>query len=376
MKITGIISEYNPFHSGHKYQTGKIRADAVIAVMSGSFVERGDTAIADKWSRAELAVKGGIDLVVELPVVFALNTAQKFAFGAVSLMNGMGIDELCFGSECGDIEGLKNAAYLIENEPGDVSKKIKKLISDGMSYPAAREKAYSGLIPADILSEPNNILAVEYLRAMLCLNSKMTAVTVKRAGAGYNETETDGKIASAAAIRKMIQEGRDVSQYTDFKGEMNDLSRLDTAVTALLRTITPERLALINEVGEGLENRIIKAAARYDTIDGIAEAVKTKRYTMSRIRRILISALLGLTADLSNCAPDYIRVLAMNKKGMAALNEIKERTTLPIITKAADYKGVSPLFQKDILATDIAALTEKTNRQSGRDFTTPPVTVK
>lgn len=375
MKITGIVSEYNPFHSGHKYQISKISADAVVSVMSGSFVERGDVAIADKWTRAELAVKGGIDLVIELPVVFALNTAQKFALGAVSLMDSMGIDEICFGSECGDIEVLKKAAYLLENEPNAVSHEIKCLVSDGMSYPKARETAYSGLISSDILSSPNNILAVEYLRAILRLKSDMAAVTIKRMGAGYNETEAGGEIASAAAIRQMIRDGADVSQYTAFKGEMNDISRLDTAVTALLRTIAPKKLAKINEIGEGLENRIIKAAASYNTIDEIAEAVKTKRYTMSRIRRILIASILNLTADLSECMPDYIRVLAMNKKGMAALREIKNRTSLPIITKTADYTGNSPLFQKDILAADIAALTESKNRQGGRDFMTSPVIV-
>ena len=373
MKITGIVSEYNPFHSGHKYQISQISADAVVSIMSGSFVERGDTAIADKWTRAELAIRGGVDLVIEMPVVFALNTAQKFALGAVSLMDSMGIDEICFGSECGDIEALKNAACLIENEPQSVSEKIKKLVSDGMSYPSAREKAYSGLISENILSSPNNILAVEYLRAIMRLKSKITAVAVKRAGAGYNEIEANGEIASAAAIRQMIRDGRDVSQYTDFKGKMNDLSKLDSAVTAVLRTISRNKLAMINEVGEGLENRIIKAAAQYDTIDEIAETVKTKRYTMSRIRRILIASLLNLTADLSMIMPDYIRVLAMNKNGMAALREIKDRTSLPIITKTADYTGNSLLFQKDILATDIAALTESKNRQGGRDFTTSPI---
>jgi predicted nucleotidyltransferase len=139
-KITGIVAEYNPFHSGHAYQISKIESDAIVAVMSGSFVQRGDVAVADKWTRARLAVMGGVDLVVELPVVFALNTAQKFALGAVSLLDSMGIDEICFGSECGDIPSMQLAAELMENEPEEISQKVKQYISTGMSYPAAREQ--------------------------------------------------------------------------------------------------------------------------------------------------------------------------------------------------------------------------------------------
>lgn len=372
MKITGIIAEYNPFHTGHAYQLEKISGEASVAVMSGSFVQRGDVAIADKWTRARLAVTGGVDLVVELPVIFALNTAQKFALGAVSLLDSMGVDELCFGSECGDIVALTQTAQLIEHEPPEISLAIKKLIGSGMSYPAAREEAYSGRIPSGIISAPNNILAVEYLRALIRLDSKIVPITVKRRGAGYNDLAPGKDFASAAAIRQMLRNGENAENFTEFLGIPTDLSRLDSAVIAKLRMITPDMLSRINEVNEGLENRILRAAAEFSTIDDVAGAVKTKRYTMSRIRRVLISCLLGITSDMDEHLPDYIRVLAMNETGKAVLKELKNRSTLPIITKAADYKGSSPLFDMDVRATDIAALCENKNKKSGRDFTVSP----
>ncbi len=373
MKITGIVAEYNPFHTGHAYQLSKINADAVIAVMSGSFVQRGDVAVADKWTRAALAVKSGVDLVIELPAVFALATAQKFALGAVSLLNDMGVDELCFGSECGDIDTLRKAAELLENEPSGISEKLRSFISGGMTYAAARERAYDGKIAKGVLSSPNNILAVEYMRALIRLNSKITPFTVTRAGAGYNELSPRGEFASAAAIREIIKNGGSAAEFTEFSGEINDLSRLDAAVTAKLRMMTGGELQKIADVSEGLENRILRAAKECATINEIAEKIKTKRYTMSRIKRALICSLLGITSDMASHMPDYIRVLAMNKKGQAALREIKKRAALPIITKAADYKGNSPLFAVDVRATDIAALCEPLNRQGGRDFTTSPV---
>lgn len=375
MKITGIIAEYNPFHSGHAYQLSKIESDATVAVMSGSFVQRGDVAVADKWTRARLAVMGGVDLVVELPVVFALNTAQKFALGAVSLFNDMGVDELCFGSESGGIDALLKTAELIENEPPEISQTIKQLIDSGISYPAARERAYADKVPAGILSEPNNILAVEYLRALIRLGSKITPLTIKRHGAGYNDTAPHDGTASASAIREMLKNGADAHEFTSYSGIPNDLSLLDSAVAAKLRLMTAHELQAINDVSEGLENRILRAAAEHSTIDAIAESIKTKRYTMSRIRRILISSLLGITSDMSSHMPDYIRVLAMNETGKAVLKELKNRSALPIITKTADYKGGSPLFDMDLRATDIAALCEAENKKGGRDYTTSPAVI-
>lgn len=374
-KITGIVAEYNPFHSGHAYQLSQISSDAVVAVMSGSFVQRGDVAVADKWIRAGYAVEGGVDLVIELPAVFAINTAQKFALGAVALLDGMGVDEICFGSECGDIDSMMQAAQLMENEPPEISEKIKKLISSGMSYPAAREKAYEEMVVPGLLATPNNILGIEYLRGLLRLKSNIIPVTVKRRGAGYNDTIPQNGIASASAIREILRNSGNVENFTKFSAAPNDLSKLDCAVIANLRMMSPKDLEKINEVSEGLENRILRAAYECDSIEAVAEKVKTKRYTMSRIKRILISSLLNLTVDLSEHLPDYIRVLAMNDKGRTALKELKKRSSLPIITKTADYKENNPLFAMDVRATDIAALCESGSRQGGKDYTTSPVII-
>ena len=190
MNITGIITEYNIFHNGHKYQIDEIKkhSDAVIVVMSGSFVQRGDVAITDKWSRAKTALLGGVDLVIELPVCYALNAAPNFATGGINILNALGVvNNICFGSESGSIDELMSAAELLENENSEISEKIKKYVMGGMSYPNALTKAYSALIPSDILSEPNNILATEYIRALIRSDSKIKPMTVKRHTAGYHD---------------------------------------------------------------------------------------------------------------------------------------------------------------------------------------------
>lgn len=382
MKITGIITEYNPFHNGHKYQIteAKKSCDAVVCVMSGSFVQRGDIAVFDKWTRAEIAVKNGVDLVLELPVCYVLASAEKFAYGSAATLNALGIvDTLCFGSECGDIEKLKSAAHLIMNEPPEVSEKIKLLMDSGLSYPSAREKAYGGYIDADILKEPNNILALEYIKALETLKSSIEPMTIKRHMTGHHQTTAVGKFASASEIRRRIAKNEPISELVPFSEiyPTYDISRLDTALTAILRSITPEKIKKLPDVGEGIENRIKSAADKFSTVAEIAESVKTKRYTMTRINRILMSALLGLDAKTAVLPPQYIRVLAMTAKGREILSLAKKTSSLPIITKTANFDKNNELLKKDILATDISALccTDKSQRISGRDFLKSPIII-
>ncbi len=374
MKITAVIAEYNPFHFGHKYQLETIKkdSDAVVVIMSGPFVQRGEAAITDKWTRAMAALLSGADLVLELPVIYALNTAQKFAFGAVDILNRMNIiNELSFGSECGDITALSHTAEILDNEPTEISEKIKKLVSNGLSYPVAREKAFEGLIPEGILSEPNNILAIEYIRALNKLNSTIRPVTLQRVGAGYHDTKTT-EFASASGIRERVFGNKDFSDlmpYPDF--DIYKTEALDTALTAKLRLMTPEELSCINGVSEGLENRILTAAIENSTINDIANAVKTKRYTMTRIKRILISSLLGLTSELCENRAEYIRVLGMTSAGSEILRRVKQNSELDIITKVADYKS-NDVFAADIKAQNIFALCGK-NQKGNMDFTTSPI---
>lgn len=386
MKITGIIAEYNIFHNGHKYQIDEVkkRSDAVIAVMSGGFVQRGSVAAADKWTRARAALAGGVDLVIELPVIYALNTAQKFAYGAVSVLNLLGaVSELCFGSECGDISVLSEAARILDNETREASEKIKSLVSSGMSYPAAREAAFEGAVPRGILSEPNNILAVEYIRALNGTGSKIVPVTIKRKGAEHNSDKASDGFASASAIREMMRNGDDIKEYVppavyDIIKKADapySLSNLDSAVISLIRLSDERYLESINDVSEGLHNRIKSAAMECSSIDELAERVKTKRYTRTRINRVLLSSLLGLTKDLCSLPPSYIRVLGMNDTGREIIREIKTRSSLPVIVKTADYGRNDPIFDAEIRATDIASLCSpnKSKRIGGRDYLTAPV---
>lgn len=378
MTTAGIIAEYNPFHNGHKYQLEKVRkmCDCVIVIMSGSFVQRGGIAITDKWQRAKTAIKNGADLVIELPAVYAMNTAQKFAYGAVSILNSCNaVDYLFFGSECESTDTLISAAQILENEPYEISEKIKLYVSEGMSFPAARQKAFEGIIDTKLLSKPNNILALEYIRALIRLKSNISPVAIPRSGADHDSMVSCGNIASASNIREMIFNNSDYSSFvpSDYSNIPYNSRKIENAIIYKLRSMTPHELSSINEVSEGLENRIIDAARKYSSLEDIYNAVKTKRYTGSRINRIFLSALLGLTKDLSEITPDYIRVLALNSQGGKLLREIKN-SGLDIITKTADYSMKNALFEKDILSTDIAALCSPCSsmRCGGLDYINPP----
>ena len=382
--ITSIIAEYNIFHNGHKYQIDEVKkqSDAVVAVMSGSFVQRGDVAITDKWSRAKTALISGADLVLELPVCYALNAAPNFATGGINTLNSLGvIDAVAFGSESGSIDDLIRVAQLMENESSDVSDKIKAYMTDGMSYPSALSKAYASTIKSDILYLPNNILAIEYIRALIRSHSSMRPLTIQRNSAGHHDTDISGNIASASKIREMIFSGEDISRLipyslSDIDGSIPySLSNINSAVIAKLRTASAESLKNISEMAEGLENRIIQAAMETDNIASLAEAVKSKRYTMSKIRRIILACLLDFTKDIYKPVPEYIRVLGLNKTGMEILKKAKKNCSVPIITKAADFKENSPQFALDTRATDIAALCSPhpQKRMGGMDFKTSPV---
>lgn len=383
MKITAIIAEYNPFHNGHKYQIDTVRksCDAVVVIMSGSFVQRGEPAVFDKWTRAELALQNGANLVIELPVCYSVNTAERFAYGSVAVLDALSVvDELCFGSECGNIDLLTNAAAVLLNEPPSVSEKIKSLLNSGISYPSAREKAFSEYISPDLLNKPNNILAVEYIRTLFSLNSRIKPVTLKRKNVEHNDMRTNGIFASATAVREMMMSGTDISAYVPFtkRFDIYDFKRLDTVITSMLRTISVESLAKINDVSEGLENRIIAAAEHYFTINDICNAVKTKRYTMTKIKRILISALLGLNKNICKSAPQYIRVLGTDSVGFQILSKAKKVSKLPIVTKLADFDLANEMLKKDILATDIAALCSDNSdtRIAKKDFYNSPIIFK
>lgn len=379
--ITGIIAEYNIFHNGHKYLIDEVKksSDAVVAVMSGSFVQRGDVAITDKWTRAEMALRGGVDLVLELPVCYALNAAPNFAAGGVNTLNALGIaDTIAFGSEYGEINALVHAAHTLEAETQDASAKIQSYMSDGISYPAALSKAYNGTIESGLLDKPNNILAIEYIRALIRYKSKIRPITFKRTRAEHDTSTISNGFASASKIRDMLLNGDDVRPLVPYIPQdfnIHRLSRLNSAITAKLRTVSPSSLRSISEMTEGLENRAVTAAKENYGFNSIAEAVKSKRYTLSKVRRIILASLLDFTSDIYSPYPEYIRVLGMNKTGMEVLKAAKEVCSVPIITKTADFKEKSRQFELDMRACDIASICSENpkKRIGGMDLKHSPI---
>ena len=378
LSVFGVICEYNPFHNGHKYSLEQIKSDnnSVIAVMSGSFTQRGDVAIADKFSRAETAVKYGADLVLELPTVYACAPAETFARGAVQVLRGTGVlDSLCFGSETDDTELLKAAADIFEDER--FKTELKANMESGDYYPKAVEKAAETIHSqklAKLLSTPNNILAVEYLRALRGTDIGFKAV--KRVGTNHDSNEVSGEYTSASNIRSIIKQGGSFSSFTPDYEITNpaDFKNLERTVLYRMRTMNKDEIAALPDVKEGLENRIYDAVQTSGSLDELLDSVKTKRYTMSRLRRILVYALLGITADLPQTDAPYIRVLAFNKKGAELMSHIKKRSSLPLITNVSDgYNSLDDnakrIFDIDIRATDIFNLATEKVGECKSDFT-------
>lgn len=374
MKTAGIICEYNPFHSGHKYQLAAVKRDfdAVICIMSGSFVQRGEVAVFDKWTRAKAALENGADLVIELPVRAVLSSAEGFAAGGIGLLNSLGIaDALFFGSECGDINTLRNCAEVILNEPPEVSEKIKELSKEGFGFAKARAYAYKDILDEKILSTPNNILAIEYIKALIRTNSSITPVTLKRRGAGYNDTAVVDGFASATMLREKIKVGEDISDFSpfDFSREITyDTDKLTNIFKYKLITQGVDAFSSISDVEVGLDNRFIRAVDA-GSLSDIIDRVKTKRYARTRLSRIAMRVLLDLKD--APIFPEYVRILGFNDTGKRLLSKMKASCILPVVNKVADFDSAAIL--PDILATDIAALCASTHVPQGRDYTTSPI---
>ena len=350
----GIICEFNPYHNGHKYliDTVKGKDDSVICVMSGNFVQRGEFSVYDKFTRAKTAVENGADLVIELPTVFALRSAQGFAEAGVKLLESTGIcDTLAFGAECGDIEELKRVANEIKGKDAEIKEELKK----GVSYPVARQN----IIDSPVLDSPNNILAIEYLN---CTN--LNAIAVKRIGKGHDSD--DGEY-SASEIRKHLDEN-----------DISSIKNCERAVLYKLRQMSAEDFAKIEDVGEGLENRIYEAVKQAESLDELYDLIKTKRYTHSRIRRIILRAYLGIV--ITPESPLYLRILAFNERGRELLSEMKKSAKLPIIVKYGDAKALGGDIQKEIERefgfTDIYNLGFKNVKPCGTEQTQKTEVIK
>ena len=395
MQAVGVICEYNPFHKGHARHLSRARAlsgaEYAVCVMSGSVTQRGAFARHDKWSRARMALLQGADLVIELPVRFACAPAQEFAKGGVDLLASLGVvSHLSFGCE-EDALPLLPAALAAFDEGNPVfADTLRARLDEGLPYPKARALAAqeAGGIPglSDIIAKPNAALALEYLRA---LPDGITPVPVIREGAGYHD-EALCALSSATAIRRAISEGRIeealaavpdgvLLESAEARGDVHEEEALTQALLYLLRTASPDVLAQICGMDEGLEYRFIAAARTATTREALLSLVKTKRYTHARLSRAALCALLGITKAFAkaNPLPTYARILGFRKDAAPLLRAIKESASIPLITKAADFPPNDPLFALDIRAQDLWGLGCKNPelQNAGRDFTTSPVIV-
>ena len=352
---TGIICEFNPFHKGHKHLIDSVKDDfdAVICVMSGNLVQRGEFAVADKFERTRTALENGADLVIELPCVYSLMSAEGFACNAVKILEATGVvDRLAFGAECADVKALSEAAEKIQGSADEIALEMKK----GVSYPTARKN----IIGDDILDSPNNILAIEYIKS-----TSLPCVAVKRIGKGH---DTDDVNYSASAIREKMN-----------IDEIHSLKSCERAVLAKLRTMSRDDFLKIEDVNEGLENRIVQAVMAATSLEDLYDKIKTKRYTHSRIRRIVLRSYLGITRDYS-FEPPYIRILGFNSKGREILKDIKKKSKLPVITRYADVKqlddNATALFELESRCTDLYNLGCAIPKPCGLEKTSQIIIIK
>ena len=397
MRVFGIICEYNPFHRGHKWQIDELRRlvgeeeCAVVCAMSGDFVQRGDFAVERAHARAEAAVYGGADLVLELPLPWAISSAEGFARGGVSILAATGVvDTLVFGSECGNAAKLQRAAKaLLRAEFPDA---LREELAKGLSFAAARESAARALIGEDaaVLREPNDILGVEYCKALLQSGSTIAPLAILRKVVGHNGGAAKG-FASASHIRELLINGACADEFLTPESAAIcareraagrapvTMANAERAILARLRAMREEDFAPFDGGGEGLYHRFYDAVQRETTIDGILAAAKSKRYAYARLRRLLLAAYLGVTPeDIPQRVP-YLRVLACNERGREVLRCMKTTAAAPVLTRSADVRRLDAAAQRLFALTAraeeqyVLAYPDLAAARPGSAWTTDPV---
>ena len=405
-KVVGIIAEYNPFHNGHLYHLLQAKdlaqADYVVAVISGNFTQRGDTSIVDKWTKAYMAICGGCDLVLELPTVYSISSAENFASGAIKILDSLKIvDSIAFGAEASDLATLNNIANVLYTEPRGYTNILTHELQKGISFPSARENAilmYLNDIKryANILNSPNNILAIEYLKALKTQKSNMNPIMVKRSKVYYNDDRIVDDFASATAIRKLIKrrEYEDLrkvvprSTYKILSRQIRDgnivlgLENFEKEIIYTLRKMNIREIANLPDASEGLENLIKNSADNCNDMSKLMANIKSKRYTQTRIQRILLYALLGIDKKMmedSKKVTPYVRVLGFTNKGKELISEINKRNPkINMITSVKKFieknnkpsnRTIMQMLQKDIFATDVYTLGFDFESKANLDFT-------
>ncbi|MCD8356912.1 MAG: nucleotidyltransferase family protein [Clostridia bacterium] len=360
MKICAIISEYNPFHAGHLLQIQKIRKKMpdclIVSIMSGNYVQRGEPALWDKYFRAACAVRaGGPDLVLELPLTAALSSAEGFAQGGVQLVASIGcVTHLSFGCETGTEENLLTLASLLESDA--FAGLLRQRLANGISYAQAAEQAVSTLHPdlAPLLRSPNDMLAVQYCRALQKNCPRIQPIAVRRIGAAHDGTPV-GDIPSASYIRSLFHDNRNEEAFallpkqyrkSCYTARRHSWSNLEAAVLPYLRRISPAYIASLPNVSEGLENRFHTACQNAGNLSELWENARSRRHPLSRIRRLTLCAYLGITQELASLPPSYATVLAMDTEGQKILKEMKKTCTLPVIIKPAQARSLTGNAEK------------------------------
>lgn len=398
MNVAGIVAEYNPFHNGHVMhveETKRLLGEdtPVVCVMTGDFVQRGEAAVYSKYARAEAAARCGGDLVFELPLPWAISSAEGFARGAVGLLGALGVvTHLSFGSECGQLEPLESLAQALLDPRMDLV--IKDELAEGDSYARARQRALAKTVgeTAALLDTPNNILGVEYLKAVYSQHLDLQAVTMRRVGSAH-DGPGDGGQRSASEIRTLLGAGEDVSDFVPAaamavyererergRGAMR-MDDLEQALLSRLRMLGPEAFGALPDASEGLGNRLAAAVREEPGWNAVLSAAKTKRYALARIRRMAVCAALGVTAGMADGIPPYARLLAVTERGRSLLREIGNRTQIPVVTKPATVRALSREALRvyelgadahDLYVLGYAAVEE---RRGGADWRTGPVVV-
>lgn len=376
MRVVGVIAEYNPFHLGHAHHLAQARrltnADAVVVVMSSTFTQRGDAALLSPTDRARMALAAGADAVFALPTVWAVRDAEHFALGGISILTGLGCDAISFGTETADLSLLQEAARLLEQPDEAFRAEVQTRMAQGVPYPAAVSAAMAQALPGcgALLEEPNSTLAVCYLRAMLRLNADLDVVPVPRIG-GYHDSALGDTLPSATALRgaflrgdwakvrsAMPEDACAILRAAAADGHIHRPEALDGALLYRLRTMSAADYAALPDVSEGIEHRLMAAAETACSREALLLSAKTRRYPYARLSRLAAHALLGLTNDLlaSESMPQAAWLLGFRRDSKALFAHFKERGTLPILSKAADFDRSAPWFAAEMRAYDVWAL--------------------
>lgn len=381
LAVSGIIAEFNPLHKGHKFiiDAARSQGNTVVCVISGNFVQRGDTAVISKFKRAEAALRCGADLIAELPVPWSMSTAQNFALGGVSQLMTLGCDEIVFGSECGSIEELQKAADILESD--SFSEQLTEELSSGVTFAAAREKAAAKAgLSSSVLSSPNDTLGIEYIMGARRLGFNGTFRCVKRIGAAHDSQEFNPNAVSASLIRERLLAG-DLGFAERFmpielrgfiREEMvSDIKNIDKCILSVLRTKPQEYFSTLPDISEGLENKLYFSVRVATSFDELCTMVKTKRYSLARIRRLVLSAYLGIDKSFFGKVPAYVRVLGFSPAGQAQLGNIPH-DGIPVVTRAAEIKKLdgdaAAIFETECRATDLYALSLSTPQECGAEY--------